>query len=120
MKFRDILFGNEWITPFLKKHRGGLVIAILLGTLTMLCASLLMFSAGYVISKSATKPENILMIYVPVLMVRIFGIARPLVRYIERLTSHNWILKISSQLRKKLYEKLEKNAVYLIDRVRLG
>ncbi|MFC4651494.1 thiol reductant ABC exporter subunit CydC [Lactococcus nasutitermitis] len=120
MKIREVLFKNNWITPFLKKYFRGLVFAIFLGTLTMLCAGLLMFSAGYVISKSATKPENILMIYVPVLFIRIFGISRPTLRYIERLTSHNWILKITSELRKKLYLRLEKNAVALSERIKLG
>ncbi|HBC90840.1 MAG TPA: thiol reductant ABC exporter subunit CydC, partial [Lactococcus sp.] len=63
---KKILFNNDWITPFLRKYRFGMVLAVVLGTITMLCAGLLMFSAGYVISKSATKPENILIIYVPV------------------------------------------------------
>ena len=60
------------------------------------------------------------MIYVPVLFVRIFGIGRPVMHYVERLTSHNWILKITSLLRKKLYLRLEKTAVTLADRYRLG
>lgn len=120
MKLKTILFGNDWITPFLKKYRKGFVLAIFLGTITMAMAGLLMFSSGYVISKSATKPENILMIYVPVLFVRIFGIGRPVMRYVERLTSHNWILRITSLLRKKLYLRLEKSAVNLSERYKLG
>ncbi|WP_271328016.1 thiol reductant ABC exporter subunit CydC [Lactococcus muris] len=117
---KKILFNNDWITPFLRKYRFGMVLAVVLGTITMLCAGLLMFSAGYVISKSATKPENILIIYVPVLMVRVFGISRPVVRYIERLTSHNWILRITSNLRRKLYLRLEKSAIGLSERYKLG
>lgn len=120
MKLRQILFSNNWITPFLKKYRLGLVFAIFLGTLTMICAGMLMFASGYVISRSAGKPENILMIYVPVLFVRIFGIARPVLRYVERLTSHNWILKITSELRRKLYLRLEKNSLELANRLKLG
>ena len=117
---KKILFNNDWITPFLRKYRFGMILAIILGTITMFCAGLLMFSAGYVISKSATKPENILIIYVPVLMVRVFGISRPVVRYIERLTSHNWILRITSNLRRKLYLRLEKLAIGLSERYKLG
>lgn len=120
MKLKNILFGNDWISPFLKKNRSGFILSIFLGTITISMAGLLMFSSGYVISKSATKPENILMIYVPVLFVRIFGIGRPVMHYVERLTSHNWILKITSLLRKKLYLRLEKTAVTLADRYRLG
>ncbi|MDR0297603.1 MAG: thiol reductant ABC exporter subunit CydC [Streptococcaceae bacterium] len=114
------ILNSDWIRPFLKKYRFGLLLAIALGLLTMLCAGLLMFSAGYVISKSATKPENILMIYVPVLFVRIFGISRPVVRYIERLTSHNWILRLTSDLRKRLYLRLEVRAVQLSQEFQLG
>ncbi|WP_339011714.1 thiol reductant ABC exporter subunit CydC [Lactococcus garvieae] len=117
---KKILFNNDWITPFLRKYRFGMILAIILGTITMFCAGLLMFSAGYVISKSATKPENILIIYVPVLMVRVFGISRPVVRYIERITSHNWILRITSNLRRKLYLRLEKSAIGLSERYKLG
>lgn len=117
---KKILFNNDWITPFLRKYRFGMILAIILGTITMFCAGLLMFSAGYVISKSATKPENILIIYVPVLMVRVFGISRPVVRYIESLTSHNWILRITSNLRRKLYLRLEKSAIGLSERYKLG
>lgn len=117
---KKILFNNDWITPFLRKYRFGMILAIILGTITMFCAGLLMFSAGYVISKSATKPENILIIYVPVLMVRVFGISRPVMRYIERLTSHNWILRITSNLRRKLYLRLEKSAIGLSERYKLG
>ncbi|MFZ2577062.1 MAG: thiol reductant ABC exporter subunit CydC [Lactococcus hircilactis] len=120
MKMKEILFSNNWITPYLKKYRSGLLLAIFLGTITMLCAGLLMFSSGYVISKSATKPENILMIYVPVLMVRVFGIGRPVIRYVERLTSHNWILKITSELRKKLYLRLEKSSVTIANQLKIG
>ncbi|GAB2026317.1 thiol reductant ABC exporter subunit CydC [Lactovum odontotermitis] len=111
---------SEWILPFFKKYKKGQILAIFLGLLTMLAAGLLMFSAGYVISRSATLPENILIIYVPTLMIRIFGIARPVLRYIERLTSHNWILRITSSLRKKLYLRLETQAIELSNRHRLG
>ncbi|WP_374284560.1 thiol reductant ABC exporter subunit CydC [Lactococcus sp.] len=120
MKLKEILFSNNWITPYLKRYKSGLVLAVFLGTLTMLFAGLLMFSSGYVISKSASKPENILMIYVPVLMVRVFGIGRPVLRYVERLTSHNWILKITSELRKKLYLRLEKSSVTIANKLKIG
>lgn len=111
---------SDWIQPFFKKYRFGQFLAILLGLLTMIFAGLLMFSSGYVISRSATLPENILIIYVPTLMVRIFGIGRPLLRYVERLTSHNWIFRVTSLLRKKLYLRLESQAIELANRHRLG
>ena len=47
---KKILFNNDWITPFLRKYRVGMILAIILGTITMFCAGLHMYSAGYVIS----------------------------------------------------------------------
>ncbi len=41
---KKILFNNDWITPFLRKYRFGMILAIILGTITMFCAGLLMFS----------------------------------------------------------------------------
>ena len=59
------------------------------------CGGALMFYAGYTIDKAATRPENILMIYVPIVLMRAVGIGRPLFRYLERLVSHNWILRVT-------------------------
>ncbi|KFN89441.1 ATP-binding component of a transport protein [Tetragenococcus muriaticus PMC-11-5] len=71
-----------------------------------------MFTSGFLISRSASIPENILLVYVPIVLTRAFGIGRPVFRYIERLVSHNWVLKMTSQLRLKLYNTLEKDAVF--------
>jgi ATP-binding cassette subfamily C protein CydC len=69
-----------------------------------------MFTSGLLISKSAAKPENILMVYVPIVLTRGFGIARPSLRYAERLGSHNWVLKMTSDIRLKLYQAMESRA----------
>ena len=52
-------------------------------------------------------PENILMVYVPIVLTRAFGIGRPSFRYAERLVSHNWVLRIVSKFRKRLYQLVE-------------
>lgn len=74
----------------------------------VLCGGALMFYAGYTIDKAATRPENILMIYVPIVLMRAVGIGRPLFRYLERLVSHNWILRVTSSLRRRLFILLKK------------
>lgn len=111
---------DQWVKPFLKRYRWTLVIAISLGIITFICGAGLMFSAGFLISKSATRPENILLVYVPIVMTRAFGIARPAFRYVERLVSHNWVLKMTSQLRQKLYNVLEHDAVFFNSKYQLG
>lgn len=111
---------DTWIKPFLKRYKGALLLAIALGFLTFFCAGALMFNSGYLISRAASLPENILMIYIPIVLTRAFGIGRPVFRYIERLTSHNWVLKMTSHLRLKLYDRLEKDAIFFKSYYRTG
>lgn len=98
---------DHWIRPFFHYHRWLLALIFFLGCLTFFCGSALMFTSGYLISKAATKPANILLIYVPIVLTRAFGIGRPVFRYLERLTSHNWVLRMTSKLRLQLYQVLE-------------
>lgn len=111
---------DTWIKPFLKHYRKPLYLALFLGFMTFFCAGALMFNSGYLISRSASLPENILLVYIPIVLTRTFGIARPVFRYIERLVSHNWVLKMTSQLRLKLYETLETDAVFFKRNYRMG
>ncbi|WP_041534703.1 thiol reductant ABC exporter subunit CydC [Pediococcus claussenii] len=112
--------GDTWVRPFFKKYRSLLILAILLGFLTFFCGGALMFNSGYLISRAASIPENILLIYVPIVLTRAFGIGRPVFRYIERLTSHNWVLRMTSQLRLKLYKSLESDAIFFKQRFKTG
>lgn len=111
---------DRWVKPFLKRYKWTLVLAITLGIVTFICASGLMFTAGYLISKSATMPFNILLVYVPIVLTRAFGIFRPVTNYFERLVSHNWVLKMTSAFRKKLYDSLEQDAVFFNSKYRIG
>ncbi|MFT8726578.1 MAG: thiol reductant ABC exporter subunit CydC [Liquorilactobacillus ghanensis] len=111
---------DSWVRPFLKKYQRSLILALILGFATFFCASALMFNSGYLISRSAALPENILLVYVPIVLTRAFGIGRPVFRYLERLTSHNWVLRLTSRLRLKLYQTLEQDAVFFKNRHQTG
>lgn len=111
---------DQWVKPFLKRYKWTLVLAISLGIITFVCAGGLMFTAGYLISKSATMPFNILLVYVPIVLTRAFGIFRPVTNYFERLASHNWVFKMTSAFRKKLYDSLEQDAVFFNSKYRIG
>ena len=111
---------DTWVKPFLKKYRKALVLALILGFLTFFSAGALMFNSGYLLSRAASLPENILMIYVPIVFTRGFGVSRPVFRYVERLVSHNWVLRMTSQLRLKLYTTLEKDAIFFKRNYRMG
>lgn len=116
---RSVL-NNTWVKPYLKQNKRLLLLVLFLGVATFFCAGALMFSSGYLISKSATQPENILLVYVPIVLVRTFGIFRPVFKYFERLTSHNLVLQFLSSMRVRLYRLLESQALTLKSRYRTG
>lgn len=117
---RKMFKNDQWVKPFLKRYRGMLYLALFLGFLTFFSAGALMFNSGYLISRAASMPENILLIYIPIVLTRAFGISRPVFRYVERLVSHNWVLKMTSELRLKLYLVLEKDAIFLKSKYQTG
>ena len=111
---------DNWVRPYFKKYKWLLALVLFLGFLTFFAASALMFTSGLLISKSAAIPENILMVYVPIVLTRAFGIARPTLRYVERLSSHNWVLKMTSDIRLKLYKSMESRAAKSKDEYQTG
>ena len=90
---------DRWVRPFFKQYRKALAVALALGVATFCFASGLMFTSGYLIAAAAEMPGSILMIHMPTIFVRIFGIGKPILQYLERLTSHDWVLRMTSALR---------------------
>ncbi|WP_083677524.1 thiol reductant ABC exporter subunit CydC [Paenibacillus amylolyticus] len=111
---------NSWIAPYVAQYRWRFIAVIALGTCAALCAVLLLFTSGFLISKSALRPENILMVYVPIVGVRAFGIFRAVFRYIERLAGHDAVLRVLADQRVKLYRILEPQALFLRSRMQTG
>lgn len=109
-----------WLLPYVRTYWGRFLIIIALGCLTLLTASMLMFTSGFLISKAALRPENILMVYVPIVLVRTFGIGRAVVHYVERLVSHDAVLRIVALMRTRLYRILEPQALFISSRFRTG
>ncbi|GAF36325.1 thiol reductant ABC exporter subunit CydC [Lentilactobacillus farraginis] len=109
-QLRETFAHDTWVMPYLRKYKGLLILVLFLGFMTFFSGGALMFNSGYLISEAARRPSSIIYIYVPVVLARAFGIARPVFRYIERLTSHNWVLRIVSDFRKKLYQTVERKA----------
>ena len=120
MKLATALKSDSWVKPYLKRYWKTIVFAVFLGFLSLGSGAALMFTSGFLISKAASHPANILMIYVPVVLVRTFGISRVVFRYIERLTSHNWVFRLTSDLRKRLYQSLETGFYTFTNKIRLG
>ncbi|MFS0659317.1 thiol reductant ABC exporter subunit CydC [Niallia alba] len=111
---------NKWISPFLKANSGRIILILFLSILALLTAAMLTFTSGYLISKSAIPVENILMVYVPIVGVRTFGISRAVFSYLEKLAGHHTVLRILSEMRIKLYRILEPQALFLKSRFKVG
>lgn len=111
---------EQWFRPYITANFWRFLLIVILGVLTILSASMLMFTSGYLISKSALRPENILMVYVPVVGVRTFGISRAVMHYVERLVGHDTILRILSKMRVRLYQLLEPQALRFSSRFKTG
>jgi ATP-binding cassette subfamily C protein CydC len=111
---------NKYIRPFIKQYKWFMLATVVLGFLTFLTASMLTFTSGFLITRAAEAPYNILMLYVPIVLVRAFGIARPVVRYMERLVGHNTVLKILADMRVRLYDALEPQALFIRSRFQTG
>lgn len=118
--YLNIWHSDHWFWPYLRQNKGLLALIFLLGTITFVCAAGLMFTSGFLISRSARHPYNIFAVYVPVVLTRAFGIGRPTFKYLERIKSHDWVLRVVSKLRVQLYRTLSKDAAFLNEHERTG
>ena len=99
-----------WLKSFLTKYRRSVVFALALGLAASGCAALLMFTSGYLISATAIPGITLFTIMIPIACVQLFGLGKPAAHYFERLVSHDWVLKITSDLRRMLYWGIERRA----------
>ena len=88
-----------------RPRRGLLALSIALGAGAILAAVALLGVAGVLISKAALGPA-ILSLTVFTVAVRALAASRALLRYLERLTSHDLALRVVAELRVKFFERL--------------
>ena len=84
----------------------GMVLAALLGTLTIASSVSLMATSAWLISKAALHP-SIAELSVAVVGVRFFGIGRGVFRYLERLVSHETTFQLLAHQRVEFYKLIE-------------
>ncbi|MCL4252020.1 MAG: thiol reductant ABC exporter subunit CydC, partial [Anaerolineae bacterium] len=84
----------------------GMVLAALLGALTIASSVSLMATSAWLISKAALQP-SIAELSIAVVGVRFFGIARGVFRYAERLVAHETTFRLQAHLRVEFYKALE-------------
>jgi thiol reductant ABC exporter CydC subunit len=79
--------------------------AALVQALTVATGMGLMGASGWLLSKAALHP-SIAALQVAIVGVRAFGVARPVLRYLERLSSHDVTLRLLARLRLSLFRAL--------------
>jgi thiol reductant ABC exporter CydC subunit len=99
--------------------RRRVALAAALGALTVLFGVGLMATSGYLISRAAERPP-ILSLTVTIAAVQFFGMGRPILRYLERLASHDIALGGLGRLRTHVYERIEPLAPAELDCFRKG
>lgn len=98
---------------------GRMIASILLGVLTVASGIGLMSVSAYLITRAALQPP-LSELQVAIAGVRAFGIARGLLRYAERLLSHETALRILARLRVWIYERVEPLAPARLESYRSG
>jgi thiol reductant ABC exporter CydC subunit len=94
-------------------------LASLLGVLTILFGVGLMGTAGYLISRAAEHPA-VLSLSTAIVGVRFFGLARPIARYFERLSSHDLALRALARARARVFAAIEPLAPAELEDTRHG
>jgi thiol reductant ABC exporter CydC subunit len=88
-----------------RSRRRLLGLSVLLGAGAVLASVGLLTTSGYLISRAAQRPE-ILALGVAIVGVRFFGISRALLRYAERLVSHDLAFRTLTDLRARFFARL--------------
>ena len=99
--------------------RARVAAAVLLASATVVCSVGLMATAGYLISRAAERPA-VLSLTVAIVAVRFFGLSRPILRYLERLASHDLAFRVLGRVRVRVYERIEPLAPVELDGYRRG
>jgi ATP-binding cassette subfamily C protein CydC len=96
-----------------------MALSVVLGSATIGSSIGLMTTSAYLISRAALQP-SIADLQVAVVGVRFFGIARGLLRYLERLAAHETTFRLLARLRVWFYRALEPLAPARLYRFRSG
>lgn len=86
-----------------------LALALVVGAATAGAAIGLMATSAWLIARAAERPP-VLYLMVAVTGVRAFGIARGVLRYLERLAAHDAAFRVLGELRVAAYDRLERLA----------
>ncbi|MFR9802439.1 thiol reductant ABC exporter subunit CydD [Pseudonocardia sp. RS010] len=95
----------RWVLSVARGQGRRLVAAALLGAAALGCAVALTATSAWLISAAALQPP-VLTLMVAIVAVRAFGLGKGVLRYAERLISHDAALRVTSGLRVRLWTDL--------------
>lgn len=99
--------------------RGRVALSILTGAAGLTSAVALSGVAAWLIARASQMPDVVALGVAPVL-VRLFGVSRSILRYCERLISHDTALRGMNALRTRVYEILSLSRADVIAGLRRG
>ncbi len=106
-------------TRLLDLDRRRFALSVLAGALGLVCAVSLSGVSAWLIARASLADEVVALGVAPVL-VRFFGISRAVLRYCERLVSHDTALRGMNALRTRLYDVLASSRTDTVAALRRG
>jgi ATP-binding cassette, subfamily C, bacterial CydC len=89
--------------------RGGLLLSVLAGAAATGCGVALLAVSGFLLARAAEHP-GIVAISVAVVAVRGLSVGRGVLRYVERVASHDVAFRVLADVRVAIYRRLERLA----------
>ncbi len=109
----------RWTLAAARPQWGRLALAVLLGSAALGCGIALTATSAWLISTAALHPP-VLTLLVAIVAVRTFGLGKGVLRYAERLVSHDAALRAASALRVRIWAALVRSGPATTARLRRG
>ena len=112
---------SKWrpLLDAVRPHRWRLTLACLAATAALGCGVALTATSSWLIASAALHPP-VLSLMVAIVAVRTFGLAKGILRYIERLLSHDVALRALTELRVRVWDRLVRIGPARTARLRRG
>ncbi|HET9138212.1 thiol reductant ABC exporter subunit CydD, partial [Actinophytocola sp.] len=109
----------QWLRVAVRPHRARLALACLAGAAALGSGVALTATSAWLISAAALHPP-VLTLMVAIVAVRAFGLAKGVLRYAERLLSHDVALRALADLRVRVWDTLVRLGPAVTGRIRRG
>jgi ATP-binding cassette, subfamily C, bacterial CydCD len=116
---RSSATGLRWPLQATRGQRARLALAAVLGAAALGCGVALTATSAWLISAAALQPP-VLTLMVAIVAVRTFGLGKGVLRYAERLVSHDAALRCGSALRVQIWAQLVRLGPAATARIRRG